>query len=142
MNLDEAWLKEMIELGKADAASALTRVDQSSLSPSEKLGVSMAIKGISKFEAEGESSRLPSTAQIARMTGTVLLDPLDAAYIRTWLAFSGGLGLVQDKRGVEAEDHEPEEKVRPPARGVQLPLTVYGAADEGPGDEDAQEVEQ
>jgi hypothetical protein len=140
--VEEDWLEDLIEMAKVDFQSALAKVMESQLPSREKQGISMALRGISFLEGQEGPRARPSTDQLVRMKGSLLLDPLDASYIRTWLVYARLLGAVKDEGGVKAEHHEPEKEVRAPSLGVQLSLTLYDTADEGPGDKDAEKVEK
>jgi hypothetical protein len=142
LTIDDGWLQGIIELAKADKDSALAKVSGSQLPPEEKQGISMALGGISALEGMPEQDRqFPSVDQLAKLNDGVLLEALDGAYVRTWMLYAKGLGVVKDEGGIKREDHEPEKEVGAPSLGVQLPLTAYGVADENPGDDHAQEVE-
>jgi hypothetical protein len=140
--VEDSWLKDLLAMAKADRDSALATVAKSPLLAGEKQGVSMALKGISALEERSDSGKpRPSTEQLVRIQDGVLLDPIDSAYIKTWLLYVRGLGVVKDEGDVEGKDHEPQEEEGPHALGVQLSLSAYGFADEGPGNEDADKVE-
>lgn len=142
LTLDDGWIKELLTAGKADWESALAKVAESPLSAGEKQGVSMALKGVSALEQGSDSGKpMPSTEQLVRIQDGVLLDVIDFAYIKTWLLYVRGLGGVKDEGGVKREDHEPQKEEGSHALGVQLSLSAYGFADESPGHEDAEKVE-
>jgi hypothetical protein len=142
LTLDEVWLKGLLALSKADRDSALAKVAESPLSAGEKQGLSMALRGISAFEQASDSGKpTPSTVQLARIQDGVLLDAIDSAYIKTWLLYVRGLAVVKDEGGVKGEYHEPQKEEGSQALGVQLSLSAYGFADESPGQEDAEKVE-
>jgi hypothetical protein len=142
LTLDDGWLKDLLEVAKLDMVSALAKLAASPLSAGEKQGVSMALKGIATFEDSSDSGKpRPSTEQLARIQDGVLLDPIDSAYIRTWLLYVRNLGVVKDEGSVQGEDHEPQKEEGPHPLGVQLSLSAYGFADQGPGNEDAEKVE-
>jgi hypothetical protein len=142
LNVDDGLLREWVELAKVDRESALAKVAGSQLPPDERQGVTMALKGISNFEQNsGDGRSRPYTGQLERIQGGVLLDAIDQAYVRTWLLYAQGLGVVKDEGGVKGEDHEPEEKIRPDSLGVQLSLNAYGIGDEGSGKQDAEKIE-
>lgn len=129
-------------VAKAERDSALAKVAESPLSAGEKQGVSMALKGISAFEQGSDSGKpMPPTEQLVRIQDGVLLDAIDFAYIKTWLLYVRGLGVVKNEGGIKREYHEPQKEEGSHALGVQLSLSAYGFADERPGHEDAEKVE-
>jgi hypothetical protein len=141
MAVEEGWLREVIGIARMDLPTGLARVSASPLSPREKQGVSLALKGISSYEqASGRDSSGLSLEQLGRLGEGVLMDEVDASYIGTWLAYSGLLRGVKDEGGIKRVDRKPDQEVGPPTLGVQRSLTSYGVADEGAGDENAGEV--
>ena len=140
--VEDSWLKDLLAISKADRDFALARVAESPLSAGEKQGVSMALKGISAFGESSDSGKpRPSTEQLVRIQDGVLLDPIDSAYIKTWLLHVRGLGVEKDEGDVKGEDHEPQKEEGPQTLGVQLSLSAYGFANESTGQEDAEKVE-
>jgi hypothetical protein len=140
--VDRAWLKEMIELAKADRDSALAKVAAAPISPQEKQGVALALKGIFAFEQIRDNSQPnPYPDQLEKIRDGVLVGEVDRAYAATWLSFAGELPVRVEEGHVKAEEHEPEDEESAKPLGVQLPLTAYPFANEGASHEDAEKVE-
>jgi hypothetical protein len=134
----------MIGLGRVDRQAALARVAEAPLSPEEKLGISLALKGIAAYEqGPDHDDSPPCMDQLEKVYGGVLVDEVDSSCIRTWLLYTRELsGMVKDEGGVERVDHEPDKKEGAGSLGVQLSLTAYGFSDQGPSQRDAEEVEK
>jgi hypothetical protein len=138
--IDDDWLKEIIDLARANEEAALAKTAESQLVPEEKQGISMALKGICRLGERPEQAT-PSIEQLARMKDGVLLESLDSAYIETWLLYARGLHMVKDEGGVQGEYSEPKKEVGAQSVGVQLSLNAYGVPDDETGQNDAQKVE-